>query len=131
MGEIKDMRNQFCNPFMHMLFGLSLLLTVAACREAPPPPPERIRAIKAITVSEQAAGKLRQFSGVVEAADSSSISFEVAGNVREVRVDVGDRINKGQVLAVLDKRTYNLNVKAAEAENQQTGPRCCQSSRPG
>jgi RND family efflux transporter MFP subunit len=116
MGEIKDMRNQFCNPFMHMLFGLSLLLTVAACREAPPPPPERIRAIKAITVSEQAAGKLRQFSGVVEAADSSSISFEVAGNVREVRVDVGDRINKGQVLAVLDKRTYNLNVKAAEAE---------------
>jgi RND family efflux transporter MFP subunit len=116
MGEIKDMRNQFCNPFMHMLFGLSLLLTIAACREAPPPPPERIRAIKTITVSEQAAGKLRQFSGVVEAADSSSISFEVAGNVREVRVDVGDRINKGQVLAVLDKRTYNLNVKAAEAE---------------
>ena len=33
-----------------------------------------------------------------------------------MRVDVGDRINKGQVQAVLDKRTYNLNVKAAEAE---------------
>lgn len=110
------MRNQFCNPFMYMLFGLPLLLTISACREAPPPPPERIRAIKTITVSEQASGKMRQFSGVVEAADSSSISFEVAGNVREVRVDVGDRIKKGQVLAVLDKRTYNLNVKAAEAE---------------
>jgi RND family efflux transporter MFP subunit len=116
MGEIKDMRNQFCNPFMYMLLGLPLLLTISACREAPPPPPERIRAIKTITVSEQASGKMRQFSGVVEAADSSSISFEVAGNVREVRVDVGDRIKKGQVLAVLDKRTYNLNVKAAEAE---------------
>jgi RND family efflux transporter MFP subunit len=99
-----------------MLFGLPLLLAISACREAPPPPVERIRAIKTITVSEQASGKLRQFSGVVEAADSSSISFEVSGNVREVRVDVGDRIKKGQVLAVLDKRTYNLNVKAAEAE---------------
>ena len=116
MGEIKDMRKQFCNPFMYMLFGLPLLLTISACREAPPPPPERIRAIKTITVSKQASGKMRQFSGVVEAADSSSISFEVSGNVREVRVDVGDRIKKGQVLAVLDKRTYNLNVKAAEAE---------------
>jgi RND family efflux transporter MFP subunit len=110
------MQNQFCKPLVHTLLGLSLLLAISACREAPPPPPERIRAIKTITVSEQSSGKLRQFSGVVEAADSSSIGFEVSGNVREVRVDVGDRITKGQVLAVLDKRTYNLNVKAAEAE---------------
>jgi RND family efflux transporter MFP subunit len=110
------MQNQFCKPLVHTLLGLSLLLAISACREAPPPPPERIRAIKTITVSEQSSGKLRQFSGVVEAADSSSIGFEVSGNIREVRVDVGDRITKGQVLAVLDKRTYNLNVKAAEAE---------------
>ena len=110
------MRNQFCNPFVHAFLGMSILFSMAACREAPPPPPERIRAIKTITVSEQASGKIRQFSGVVEAADSSSIGFEVSGNVREMRVDVGDRITKGQVLAVLDKRTYNLNVQAAEAE---------------
>jgi len=110
------MRNQFCNPFVRAFLGMSILFSMAACREAPPPPPERIRAIKTITVSEQASGKIRQFSGVVEAADSSSIGFEVSGNVREMRVDVGDRITKGQVLAVLDKRTYNLNVKAAEAE---------------
>ncbi|MBW2438395.1 MAG: efflux RND transporter periplasmic adaptor subunit [Deltaproteobacteria bacterium] len=110
------MQNQFCKPLVRTLLGLSLLLAISACREAPPPPPERIRAIKTITVSEQSSGKLRQFSGVVEAADSSSIGFEVSGNIREVRVDVGDRITKGQVLAVLDKRTYNLNVKAAEAE---------------
>lgn len=110
------MRNQFCKPLMLASFGLSFFLTISACREAPPPPPERIRAIKTITVSEQASGKLRQFSGVVEAADRSSIGFEVSGNVREVRVDVGDKITKGQVLAVLDKRTYNIDVKAAEAE---------------
>jgi RND family efflux transporter MFP subunit len=110
------MQNQFCKPFVHALWGLVLLLAISACREEPPPPPKPIRAIKAITVSEQASGRLRTFSGVVEAADRSSISFEVSGNVREVRVDVGDRITKGQVLAVLDKRTYNLNVRAAEAE---------------
>jgi RND family efflux transporter MFP subunit len=99
-----------------MLLGLSFLLTISACRQEPPPLPERIRAIKTTMVSEQASGRLRTFSGVVEAADRSSISFEVSGNVREVSVDVGDRITKGQVLAVLDKRTYNLNVRAAEAE---------------
>ena len=36
--------------------------------------------------------------GVVEAVDTSSISFEVAGNTREVNVNVGDRIEQGQVL---------------------------------
>jgi RND family efflux transporter MFP subunit len=102
--------------YVILLLLVPFLLVLLACRQEPPPPVERIRAIKTITVSEQASGKMRQFSGVVEAADSSSISFEVSGNVREVHVDVGDRITKGQVLAVLDKRTYNLNVKAAEAE---------------
>ena len=110
------MPNQICKSLMVLLFGLPVLMTISACREEPPPLPERIRAIKTITVSEHASGRLRQFSGVVEAADRSSISFEVSGNVREVRVDVGDRITRGQVLAVLDKRTYNLNVRAAEAE---------------
>ena len=110
------MRNQSCRSFMITLVGLPILLAISACRQEPPPLPERIRAIKTITVSEQASGRLRTFSGVVEAADRSSISFEVSGNVREVQVDVGDRITKGQILAVLDKRTYNLNVRAAEAE---------------
>jgi RND family efflux transporter MFP subunit len=99
-----------------VLVGISLLLGLAACQEEPPPPVERIRAIKTYTVKGRASGRIRRFSGVVEAADSSSISFEVSGNVQKVRVDVGDKITKGQVLAVLDKRTYNLNVKAAEAD---------------
>jgi RND family efflux transporter MFP subunit len=80
------MRYQYFKSFVHTLLGLSFLLAISACRE------------------------------FVEAAEISCISVEVSGNVREVSVDVGDRIKKGQVLAVLDKRTYNLNVKAAEAE---------------
>ena len=110
------MRNPFCKSLVYTLLAVSLLLAVSACREEPPPPPERIRAIKTITVSEQATGKLRDFSGVVEAADSSSISFEVAGNVQEVRVDVGDRIKKGQVLAALDPEPYELTVAEIKAE---------------
>ena len=89
---------------------------LTACGKEEPPAVERIRAIKTHTVEESQAGFIRRFSGVVEAADKSSISFEVPGNVREVRVNVGDRVSKGQELAVLDTRTYNLNVEAAEAD---------------
>ena len=109
------MRSQPNKTSPGIIFLIITLLAIMACREAPPPPVERIRAIKSATVAELTSGKIREFSGVVEAADSSSISFEVSGNVRDVRVDVGDRIKKGQVLARLDTRTYKLNVKAAEA----------------
>ena len=57
----------------------------------------------------------RRFSGVVEAADTSSISFEVPGNVQSVNVEVGENITKGQVLAVLDDRTFRMSVEAARA----------------
>jgi len=93
-----------------------LISALMACKEQPPPPIETVRAIRTITLTEPASGRMRRFSGVVEAADSSSVSFEVPGNVREVNVDVGERISKGQVLAVLDERTFQLNVKAAQAD---------------
>jgi len=110
------MRYLFYKPFVLMLLGSLFLLVISACREEPPPPPKPIRAIKTITVSEQASGRIREFSGVVEAADSSSISFEVAGNVQQVRVDVGDRITKGQVLASLDPEPFQLTVAEIKAE---------------
>ena len=94
-----------------VLFSVLLI----ACSEPPPPPVETVRAIRTVTVSEPASGKMRRFSGVVEAADTSNISFEVPGNVQEVKVAVGESVSKGQVLAVLDERTYRLNVEAAEA----------------
>ncbi len=101
--------------FVGLVTGCAVILTACGKKEEPPPV-ERIRAIKTYTVKEIEAGYIRKFSGVVEAADKSSISFEVSGNVQEVRVNVGDKVSKGQVLAVLDTRTSKLNVEAAEAD---------------
>lgn len=88
---------------------------LTACEEEPPPPPERIRAVKTIVVAERASGNSRQFPGVIEAVDTSSVSFEVSGIVQEVRVNAGDSIDAGQVLAVLDRKPFELNVTSAEA----------------
>jgi len=77
---------------------------------------EQVRALKTITVSELATGQIRKFSGIVRATDSSNLSFEVGGRVETVNVDIGDRVRKGQLLAVLDKEPYRLDVDAAQAE---------------
>ena len=105
----------FCIQRLKLLFLIVLTTLLTACGEEPPPPTETVRAIRTITVAEPASGKQRRFSGVVEAASTSSLSFEVPGNVKDVKVEVGENVSQGQVLAVLDDQTFQLNLEAAQA----------------
>lgn len=88
---------------------------ISACEKEVVEPPMRIRAVKTIVVSERASGQLRKFPGTVEPVDTSSISFEVTGLIHEIRVDRGDKVKEGEVLAVLDKERFELNVESAKA----------------
>lgn len=99
--------------WMVWLLGLTVALT--ACKEKIEIV-EEIRAIKTITVKEQAAEQIRKLSGIVAAVDSSGLSFEVHGRVELVEVDIGDSVKKDQVLAVLDPETYQLKVTEIQAE---------------
>lgn len=45
-----------------------------------------------------------------------SLAFEGSGRVREVRVEEGDRVEPGQVLAVLDTKTLRLQAEQARAQ---------------
>ena len=113
------MRDLFSGAFARRWLGRGLVvmaaLGLAACEEEVKETVTHVRAIKTITVSERASGQERKFSGLVEAVDTSSLSFEVAGNVQELRVEVGDKVTKGQALAALDTKTFELNVQSSEA----------------
>jgi len=98
-----------------MVWLLCISVALTACKKEPEIV-EVLRAIKTITVKEQETEKILKFSGQVAAVDSSGLSFEVSGQVESVEVDIGDRVKKGQVLAVLDPEPYELDVDAAEAD---------------
>ena len=102
-------------------FALALIaaLALAGCDEESPDIVPQIRAIKTYTVTEVASGQTRKFAGQVYATDSSTLSFHVSGNVKEMRVKVGDRVAKDQILAVVDKQPYQLDVESAEADVQK------------
>ena len=98
-----------------MVWLLCITVALAACKEKPEIV-EVVRSIKTITVKAQATEKIYKFSGQVAAVDSSGLSFEVAGQVKSVEVDIGNPVKKGQVLAVLDPEPYQLEVDAVRAE---------------
>ncbi|UCD81467.1 MAG: efflux RND transporter periplasmic adaptor subunit [Desulfobacterales bacterium] len=101
--------------FKGMVWLLSIFVGLTACKEKSEIV-EVIRAIETVTVKEQTRQQTRIFSGIVNAVDSSDLSFEVDGKVESVEVDIGDRVQKGQVLAELDQEPYQLEVSAVEAE---------------
>lgn len=102
-----------------LALGLVSAFFLAACEEETVPVTPQVRAIKTFTVTDVAEGQRLKFPGKVEAADTSSLSFAVAGSVVSVSVGAGDRVSKGQVLATLDKEPFEDDVNAANAELQK------------
>ena len=58
-----------------------------------------------ITVGSTALGETKDYVGTIEEKIGSTLSFEIAGNITSIRVDEGDRVSKGQVLATINPTT--------------------------
>jgi RND family efflux transporter MFP subunit len=74
-----------------------------------------ISGVQLETVHLQAVPELYEATGTVRSATSSVISAQIGGTVLERRVKPGDRVKRGQVLALLDDRTPRAQLASAEA----------------
>ena len=95
-----------------------LALGLTACedeREIPEIESTGVRPIKTTVVDEPTQGRTRRFAGVVEAADTTRVSFEVGGTVETVAVGEGDRVAEGEVIARLDPEPYRIALENAKA----------------
>lgn len=76
---------------------------------------ELIRPVKILHVKNiENQKKYLEYPGVVYPSLNTIMAFEVSGTIKKFQVQVGDYINKGDVLAVLDKRNFISNVKASK-----------------
>ena len=95
------------------LLATALLLGVAGCSR---PTAEQKVAAASKSLSE-GSGQLVSAPGRVEPlSEEIRVSSEVAGRIRELRVEEGDRVRKGQVLAVISNKDYQSRVAEGEAE---------------
>jgi RND family efflux transporter MFP subunit len=63
----------------------------------------------------ESAPQLYQAVGAIHSANTAILAAQLAGTVREVRVQPGDHVKRGQLLAVLDDRTAQAQMQGAEA----------------
>lgn len=103
-----------------LLFTVCCLLSFAGCKKKE----TKVTAEKVINVQVQPAEK-RSLKPFVEAIGTLNpyeeviISAEVEGILKDVKVDEGSVVSKGQVLALIDDIDYNLEVKRADAALRQ------------
>lgn len=97
-------------------FILTLSLVLGGCSEEVAEAPAPVRAIKYMTLEQGAASQQRRISGVVEAGTSSVASFETAGKVVELTLNVGDTVSVGDLMARLDPEPFALRLREAEGK---------------
>ena len=74
---------------------------------------KKVRPVKLITIGADKSENLLNYPAVIEAAESSSLAFEVSGELKELFVNELQLVEKGEMLARLDQRDYQAKLDAA------------------
>ena len=73
-----------------------------------------VRPVKLEKIGHQSV-EIRYFPGQLVASQESDLAFRVSGELQQLPVTEGEHIRKGQLLAALDTRDFQLNIEQRQA----------------
>jgi len=120
------MNEGWYHQFVWWVIGTLFLLSLDAChRKEKGPVNSQEKPVAAIAVEVEPARIQRvqrkvDFVGSFVAENTLTVSSEVDGRVMKIFADVGDHVNRGQVLVSLDDTDYRLAVEQAEGQWKST-----------
>ena len=109
------------------LFSIPLVFWLAGCggrrRKRRPPRSLRPSRCSVVTAGTEQWPAIYEATGTVRARTSAMIAAKWMGYVREVKVQVGDRVREGQLLVTLDARDLDASAKPREAAREEVRKR--------
>lgn len=72
--------------------------------------------VRLFTVENAETQYTQDFPGRIIAAEEVNLAFKVGGTLKNVYVEEGRKVTKGQIVAEIDPRDYQVQLDAAEAE---------------
>ncbi len=106
------------NLYISLSAVLAASLLLAACnggQQSKSPARRVVTGVQLQTVRLQSLPAMIDAVGTVSSVNTSVLSAQIAGTVREIRVKPGDRVRRGEVLAVLDDRAPLAQLGMAKA----------------
>lgn len=83
------------------------------------PAPGEVTGVKTETVQFQSLPEEYEAVGTVRSATTSILGPQISGTILAVKAKPGDRVRRGQVLALLDNRSPKAGLEAAQAGVQE------------
>ncbi len=101
-----------------LVLSLSLLFILSACssdsREKASSP-QVVRNVAVVAARRASVPDYLEVAGTVRSVQTSTIASQMMGNIVEVRVREGDRVSRGQILAVIDDAQTRAGLDRAQA----------------
>jgi membrane fusion protein, multidrug efflux system len=101
------------------LHGLSALLFaavfLAACNSNVEVAKQEARPVRTLTVEKRASGTPLILTGRIEAEDEVSLGFRIAGRILDSSLKLGERVERGQMVARLESQNELNALRAAQA----------------
>lgn len=97
---------------------IAVTALLSACSSKPgtaEPEPATVTGVQLETIHLQSWPDAYTATGTIRSATSSVLGAQISGTVREIRVKPGDRVRRGEVLALLDDRTPRAQLASADA----------------
>jgi len=104
--------------FHTVLLVLLAVLLLQGCEQEVVEKKEVIRPVRTTIIAEVAQQSETRFPGRIEPVEKVALSFQVPGALIELPVIKGQDVKKGELLARIDPRDYQSNVKASEAKQK-------------
>ncbi len=83
------------------------------------PEPEVIRPVKTVRLNGRAGGTAKRYFGTVQGARRVDLSFRVSGPLKRVLVEKGASVKTGDLLAAIDPRDFQTQLKQAQGAQAQ------------
>ena len=79
----------------------------------------KVRNVMTVTPENRQESAVKNFSGVVKENSTVNLSFRTPGQIQSILVKEGAHVKRGQLVATLDPKDYQLQVDAAQTQYNQ------------
>lgn len=100
------------------LLTLILISTVMVSCSKKPPEEKKPQIVFVTRIHNENSVDERRFTGSITPRVESELSFRVGGKIISRKVDVGQHVKQGQLIAELDSRDYQLAVSSASNQHR-------------
>jgi multidrug efflux system membrane fusion protein len=97
-------------------FLAAIALALSGCNEKKEEVAEVIRPVKVVEIAKADTTRKLDYSGSVRARTDMNLGFRVNGKIVERKVDIGEKVKPGDVLARIDSTDYVLAVRRSQAD---------------